>query len=344
MTEHHERLNAPDLVSARDHHFRRLGALFEGAVLNHVFVLCGIVRHTSETLTDWEQWLDESLDWLAGQVDAAKDRQVFRPLAVNYDPYGVHFVDHLFGATVFQMVDRSWQVHLLNTPVGELGRPDLDANATWRQTKAFARAFVERGVRGVILGMPTLSSALNVAVNLYGQRILEAMLLDPDAARHDLRVINDVLCDLHRWFLATVPAEQLQCIVPGGRCQPPGFGQLCGCTCQVLSAGQYREFVAPLDDALLSLYPHGGMIHLCGRHTQHLPAWREMKSLRSVQMNDRAAEHLESYFAGLREDQILYVNPCPGMPIERILQITGGRRLVLAANLKEPPGGPGSGT
>ncbi|NCQ36412.1 hypothetical protein GW813_15350, partial [bacterium] len=79
----------------------------------------------------------------------------------------------------------------------------------------------------------------------------------PEAAKHDLRVINEVICDLHRWYLDAVPAEQLQCIVPGGRRQPPGCGQLCGCACQVLSAEQYREFVAPLDEELLSLYPNG---------------------------------------------------------------------------------------
>jgi hypothetical protein len=35
--------------------------------------------------------------------------------------------------------------------------------------------------------MPTLSSALNVAVNLYGQRVLEAMLLEPEAAQRPFR-------------------------------------------------------------------------------------------------------------------------------------------------------------
>ncbi|NCP31506.1 MAG: hypothetical protein COY42_35250 [Armatimonadetes bacterium CG_4_10_14_0_8_um_filter_66_14] len=332
-----QRLNALDLVSVREHHFRRLVALFEGAVPDPVFVLCGIVRHTSEVLANWEQWLDESLEWLAGQVDAATDREVFRPLAVNHDPDGVHFVDHLFGADVSQMEDRSWQVRLLETPVGQLDRPDFAVNATWRRTQAFARAFVERGGRGVILGTPTLSSALNVAVNLYGQRIFEALLLEPEAAKHDLRVINEVICDLHRWYLDAVPAEQLQCIVPGGRRQPPGCGQLCGCACQVLSAEQYREFVAPLDEELLSLYPNGGMIHLCGVHTQHVPVWREMSALRAVQVNDRAAEELALYFGGLRENQLVYVDPCAEMPVEHALEIAGGRRLVLAADLKEAP-------
>lgn len=62
-----------------------------------------------------------------------------------------------------------------------------------------------------------------------------------------------------------------------------------------------------------------------------------MGSLRAVQLNDAAAEDLEAYFHGLREDQVLYVNPCDGMPVERILEITGAKRLVLVANLQEVP-------
>ena len=75
------------------------------------------------------------------------------------------------------------------------------------------------------------------------------------------------------------------------------------------------------------------MIHLCGTHTQHLKTFREMKKLRSVQLNDRAAEDLELYLKGLREDQIIYVNPCPTMPAEKILEISGGKRIVLVGRL-----------
>jgi hypothetical protein len=78
------------------------------------------------------------------------------------------------------------------------------------------------------------------------------------------------------------------------------------------------------------------MIHLCGTHTHLIPIWREMASLRAVQMNDRAAEDLEIYFHELRDDQMLYVNPCANMPVERIMDITGGRRVVIVADIDEP--------
>jgi hypothetical protein len=161
-----------------------------------------------------------------------------------------------------------------------------------------------------------------------------ALVSDPEAARHDLQVISDVLCTIHRWYLAHIPRAQMQCIVPNGRCQPPGYGQLCGCTTHLISGEHYAEYVASLDETLLSLYPRGGMIHLCGMHTQHVPAWRGMRSLRAVQVNDRAAEDLEVYFRELREDQIMYVNPCDGMPAERVMEVTGGQRVVVVGDVE----------
>jgi len=78
------------------------------------------------------------------------------------------------------------------------------------------------------------------------------------------------------------------------------------------------------------------MIHLCGAHTQHIAVWREMRSLRAVQMNDRAVDDLGIYYRELREDQILYANPYDKMPIERILETTGARRTVVVADAPEP--------
>ena len=96
----------------------------------------------------------------------------------------------------------------------------------------------------------------------------------------------------------------------------------------MISGDQYAQFIAPLDEEILATLPQGGMIHLCGAHAQHIPAFRAMRSLRAVQINNRAAEDLPAYFAGLREDQIMYVNLFEGMSWRRVLEITGGRRVV----------------
>jgi len=329
-------LNDSGVQAAFDYHQNRLGALYDGVQLDSVFVLNGIGTYTEDASLDWEPWLDESLEYLAERAEEACNREIFRPLTINYNPHGVHFVDKLFGADVF-VLDGSWQVHPFTAPIGTLQPPDLATHPTWQAVQDCARAFLERDVANVTLGLPTIASALNIAVNLYGQEILLAMLTDPDAVRHDLRIINNVLCDLHRWFLENIPLEQMQCIIPDQRFQLPGFGQLCGCTTQLISAQAYAEFVAPLDDELLSLYPYGGMIHLCGSHTQHLATWQSLESFRAFQFNDRAAEDLEAYFTGLRDDQILFVNIFPGMSFERTLDITNGRRLVIVGDLEQLP-------
>ena len=56
----------------------------------------------------------------------------------------------------------------------------------------------------------------------------------------------------------------------------------------------------------------------------------------AVQLNDRAAEDVALYFDGLRPEQILYVNPCDGMPVSEIMDITGGQRTVIVADIRDP--------
>jgi hypothetical protein len=325
-------LSDPALVAAQDAHFERLQALFGGERLETAFVLCGVLGNSSAGMyAEPDRWIDGALHDLADKAEALLDPLVFRPLAVEPGIYGVHFIDMLFGADVFPL-DDNWQVHPLHQPVGELPPLTLSSDPTWALARRLAKAFIAADVPLPLFGLPTLSSALNIGINLYGQELLVAMHADPEAAHRDLQTINDLLCRLHRWYLRTLPTDQLQPVVAAFRTQPPGFGQLCGCSTQLLSPEMYRDFIAPLDDQLLSVYPHGGMIHLCGAHTQHLPVWREMRSLRSVQLNDRAVEDLEAYFQGLREDQIIYANACETMPVERIMEITGGRRVVVVAD------------
>ena len=332
----HTALNNPELQAAFDDHQSRLRALFDGDRLDRVFVLNGIGRYTENDRLDPDTWLDESLAYLATRIEDACNRDVFRPLTLTYNPHGVHFVDKLFRADVF-LLDGSWQVHPFTTPVGTLEAPDIEGHPTWQAVRRFARAFLERDVANVTLGLPTIASVLNIAVNLYGQDILLALATDPEAARHDLQIISDVLCELHRWFMAHIPPERYQCIIPEQRFQLAGHGQLCGCTTQLVSGKTYAEYIAPLDDALLRVYPHGGMIHLCGSHTQHLNTWKALPSFRAFQINDRAAEDLEAYFRGLRDDQIMYVNAFKGMPFDRIMDITDGKRVVIVEDRDRLP-------
>lgn len=214
--------------------------------------------------------------------------------------------------------------------------PDLEKDETWNLARRAAKAFLDADVKVPLFGTPTLSSALNIMINLYGEEALVAMLEDEEAAEHDLKVINDLIRTLHRWYRENIPAAQLQPVISWERTQPSGYGQLCGCTSHLLSGRLYGEMIAPLDDALLGDYPHGGMIHLCGVHAQHIECFREMKHLRALQLNDRAAHDLKLYLDGLRKDQIVYLYPCEGMTAEEAVRISGGKRLILIGRSDAP--------
>ena len=280
-----------------------------------------------------ERWVEESLELMAQRAECPDNR--FAPDLISYGIYGVHFVDRILGANVY-FKDGQWNAAYLKTPVGQLEFPDLEKDETWGLARRAALAFLEADVGVPLFAMPTLASALNILLNLYGQEGLYAMLDDEDAARHDLDVINAVIRAMHRWYREHIPASQLQCVASDGRAQPPGHGQLCGCTTQLISAEMYRDFILPLDDALLGDYPGGGMIHLCGAHTQHIENFRNMKHLRAVQVNDRASWDLEAYLKGLRDDQVIYFVPCPEMPPEKAAALSGGKRLILVAGGDAP--------
>jgi len=326
-------LNDPIRIERRDKWFERLRSLFSGNYSGDapsISGICGYPRDGKLVYSCPEQWVVESLENLAEKIDRYDDEAHFVPHCIQLDLFGVHYVDSFFGAHVYYNNEAfQWYNDYLTGDIGSLSFPDFEQHEAWDISKRAVQAFLEQEVALPVFGLPTISSALNIAVNLYGQKILLEMMLEPDNAAHDFMVINKLLVELHSRFRSALGEKQLQPVLPWERGQPPGYGQLCGCSSQLLGADLYRDFIAPLDNELLGVYPHGGMIHLCGSHRQLIPVFRSMQNLKTVQVNDDAARDLEPYFTGLREDQIIYYMPCEGMPVEKALLITGGKRLVI---------------
>lgn len=323
------------LVAYQEEWFRKLEALFDGTGENQM-ALSGIFGASADPALIYrepERWMEEAMDNLAQRAYDAISAPRFVPLCVESALYGVHFVDKILGAEVF-FQDGQWYNHSLKQEVGELELPNLEENETWKLARRVAEAFLASETTVPLFGLPTIASVANIAVNLYGEEILVAMLSEPEAAEHDLRIINEVLKEIHSWYLAHIPMKRLQPVISWDRTQPPGYGQICGCTTQLVSPALYEEFLYPLDNELLGVYPRGGMIHLCGSHGHLIPLFAKMQNLKSVQLNDRAAGDLELYVRGLRANQVIYLNPCKEMPLERGLEIAAGRRLVVVGDYK----------
>ena len=298
------------------------------------FVLDGVLAAgKSDPYKEPERWIDECLSDIAeNKASAIMNDRALVPVCVEYGIYGVHYVDKILGAEVYWQ-DGQWYNRTLTSPIGELAEPDLKRNEAFVLSMRAAKRFAEAGGKFPLFGLPTIASALNIAVNLYGQDILIEMLLSPEKARKDLETITRTLVKIHKAFQNVIPLRQLQPVISWNRTQPPGYGQICGCTTQLISKEVYRDLVSDLDEAVLNAYPNGGMIHLCGGHTQHVETFRSMRSLTALQLNDRAAEDLPVYFEKLRDDQILYLNPCEKMTVKQALKITAGKRLVLVGSV-----------
>ena len=338
-TETKRILNDPELIAKRDAWFDIMRSVHAGGGPTNMIIagLGGAIPRTDTLYTEPEVWMEEALEELARLAAAGGAEKVFHPLAVWPAIYSTHFVAGLFGAEVFQKSGQ-WYNSRLSHAVGELKMPDWRSNEQWKLTEHIMSAFTAQEVALPLFAPSIPSSALNVAVDLYGAEVLIAMLEEPEAVAHDLAIINGIIVGMHRQFRKSIPEKQLQPASPHVRTQPPGSGHLCGCSSQLVSPQLYEKFIMSLDDAVLSVYPNGGLIHLCGEHRHLIPLFAGMKNLKSVQLNDRAAEHLADYVKGLREDQVIYLHPCPGMPLDRAKEIAGNRRMVICCDLNLAPG------
>jgi hypothetical protein len=323
-------LNDPELIAVHRAWIARLESTYRGERQDDPVRLNGVFASPEVDLLDAEAWMSAALDELAEKADALRDRDEFRPLCAHPRPFGVRIVDRVLGADVYP--DRSlplWHTRRLDTPIGELPVPDLERNDVWLATRRHAELFLAADVKLPLFGNPALSNVLNTAMNLYGEELFVAMAMEPQKVKRDFAVINEAICEMHRFYIDRIPADQLQAGAAGLRTKPPGYGHVDGCATQLISGEMYEEFVGPYDEDVLSLYAHGGMVHICGAHTQHIPAWRSMPSVRAVQVNDRAAEDLEAFLADLRDDQVLYLEPTQTMTASRGVSASQGRRLVI---------------
>jgi hypothetical protein len=317
----HHRASVEELYSSR-----RGCVAISGPMFGRSHGLSG--DNTIDMLEQPDAWLADVVADMQRHTKELADRDTFCPLLIELDPLGTHFIDALLGANVFFKEGQVWS-EPLDCGVSELKLPELDRSPVLQKTLRLARRAVEVSDGRLLISTPVLSCPLNIGMNLFGQRIFEALIEEPGSAQRALRIITDVIIACGRLMREIVPQEALRMTVGCNRYAPAGFGFIDGCATQLVSGRHYREHVAPLDSEILSVWPHGGMIHLCGASAQHIETWRAMQPLASVQLNDRAADDLPRYAASLRPDQVLYVSPTATVKPADLLRLAETRPVVL---------------
>jgi len=321
-------LQDKQLIASRERWMAELETIFTGRTPVRPFYLAGYMAQASaDAFRDPLAWARQAAADLEAHAECLLDEEVFRPLVFEHWLYGVHFTDKLFGAEVYYRHDQWWSKGLPNA-IGELPVINFETNPIWKQARELTRAILSLETTVPFITTQVLGGPFNQMFNLYKENLLTGFYDNPAGVRRDFRVLTDALVYMHNWYRDIIPADQFQPIYAAGRCMPRGYGQMCGCATQMISKEIYDAFIRPLDEEVLSVYPHGGMYHLCGAHAQHLATWRDMPGLRAFQINDRATEDFDLYFSTLREDQIFYAFPTAAMTRDRMLQKTGGKRTV----------------
>jgi len=284
---------------------------------------------------DRDAWLDHQLQTVKTNAEEALDSaSLFYPIIEMFSLYGTHYMDVLFGADVKWHEGQFWSVPV-DYAIADIQPPDFDAISLVRETAELARWIKESTAGRFLISMPDGGGPLNIAINIFGDRFLMEMALNPDSARRALTVIADATRRVYELLIDAVGQATLRCHNAYYVYTPSDYAGLSICATQLISAEHFRELVADADDASVPPVYQGMIQHLCGHSTQHIQELARRTMVKGLQLNDAAADDHETYFNGLRQDQVVYVIPNERMPVERIMSTSGGLRTVILAKLDE---------
>lgn len=316
--------------------------LFAGEAMDHVpawYFNGGLGQIRPEFLTaerDRDQWLDNQLRAVKANVEEALDSaSLFYPIIEMFSLYGTHFMDVLFGGDVKWQEEQFWS-EPVDYAVADIAAPDLDAMPLVREAVELAIWIKEKTTGRFLISMPDVGCPLNIAINIFGEGFLLELALNPESAKRALMIIGAATRRVHELLVEAVGQQTLRCHNAYYVYTPHDIAGLSICATQLVSPDHFAELVAEADDACLPSLYQGLLQHLCGHSTQHIAELARRPSVRGVQLNDAAANDFEAYYNGLREDQVVYVIPTEEMPLDKILSISDGQRLVILAKLDGP--------
>jgi len=284
---------------------------------------------------DRDAWLEHQLQAVKTNVEDALDSaSLFYPIIEMFSLYGTHYMDVLFGAEVKWHEGQFWSVPV-DYAIAEIRPPDFQGIPLVRETVELARWIKEKTNGQFLISMPDVGCPLNIAINIFGDRFLMEMALNPESARRALMVIADATRRVYELLIDAVGQATLRCHNAYYVYTPYDYAGLSICATQLVSAEHFRELVAGADDASVPPVYQGMIQHLCGHSTQHIQELARRTMVKGLQLNDAAADDYKVYFEGLRQDQVVYVIPTERMPLDRLMSISGGVRTVILTRLAQ---------
>jgi len=167
--------------------------------------------------------------------------------------------------------------------------PDLDHEPIIERVLRFVQKMIEYSDGLFYIAHQVVNAPLIIAVDLQREDFLMAMLAEPGATRHDLKIISQVFAYMQERIVSIVPPNQLIPYIGDNCFTPPRHAIIDGCTTQLVSAEIYAELIEPIDSRLISFYYRKAMIHLRSVSNQHIPTFQRMVKLICLQINDHAA-------------------------------------------------------
>jgi|GEM_PF-1498608 len=276
-----------------------------------------------------EAWLENQLRAVKVNVEESLDSHcLYYPLIEMASFYGTHYIDALFGNDVQWVENQFWSKEQ-TCEVSELQMPDLDDSSLLKETVELAQWVQEKAGDRFVISMPDVGSPINVAVNLFGERFFLEIAMDPESAERALKMVAEVTRRVYQELVQAVGQKAIRCHNAFYVYTPYDYAGLSLCATQMISPANFSESVADADDLCVPDCYRGMIQHICGSSKQHVEEMARRPRIKGVQLNDNGADQFEDYFNALRPDQVFYLRPTQQMPIEKILEITCGQRLLL---------------
>ena len=202
-----------------------------------------------------------------------------QPLDLLTGTYGALLIPGVYGVPIkFQEIDWPWSQHgqfLSDEMAGKLQPPDLDKNPYWDQFMKQVEWIAKEN--GKIVGFMNWQGVVNNAYRLRGEELFPDMISEPERVKHIFECVTQTMIDgIHQLYeRQKASGVELTHVT------------ISNCLVNLLSPGQYEEFVLPYDSRIAEAFSMIG-VHNCAWNAD--PYVEHYAKLRDVAYVDMGLE------------------------------------------------------